>query len=173
MTPITEEMLNSGYWIDLAQRHVRCDWSSEKPDGYLKAVIGVALDYRQQVISDLARESAAMPEIQRADVGYIADVCFSDEVRESIASLQAKLEQEQRLTKQQSDNVIWQAGRIAELLGELEQSEARAQKIREAVDDAAYEWSQYVEVDRAPMTLQKYIAQAIDAALNKEPGHEA
>ena len=113
---------------------------------YPQKLINLLTDFRQQVIADLARGSGAMPKIEyRLSPDSKPSLCDAEEVRESIVSLKAK----------------------------LEQSEARARKIREAVDDAAYEWSQYVEVDRAPMTLQKYIVQAIDAALNKEPGHEA
>lgn len=135
MTPITREQAR-----ELAETY-----GVTKKETFLISVElfpALLTDFRQQVIADLARGSGAVPIPWHT---FDGEVCNAQDARESIASLQAK----------------------------LEQSEARAQKIREAVDDAAYEWSQYVEVDRAPMTLQKYIVQAIDAALNKEPGHEA
>lgn len=39
------------------------------------------------------------------------------------------------------------------------------EKLREAIEDAAYEWALYVEVDTAPRTLQEHMLRAFDAAL--------
>lgn len=42
-----------------------------------------------------------------------------------------------------------------------EQLEVQRLVITETVDDAAYEWAQYVEVDSAPVTLQHHMADAL------------
>lgn len=52
------------------------------------------------------------------------------------------------------------------------QQEERTQlaALQEKILDAADEWAGYVEVDTAPMTLRKYLEQAIEAARGKEKG---
>lgn len=140
-----------------------------------------ALYTREQVIADLARESGAMPEVQRADVGYIADVCFSDEVRESIASLQAKIEQVTaelaKVLTQGSDSAMAAAERRLryETMDKLEQSEARVRELEDALDF----YARYILRKKSDQSCS--ILTPIDhdcgdrarAALNKEPGHEA
>lgn len=43
----------------------------------------------------------------------------------------------------------------------LSEIEGTQVQLLESIDDAAYEWAKYVEVDTAPMTLQKYMAAAV------------
>ncbi|QMV32439.1 hypothetical protein 8G_00045 [Ralstonia phage Hyacinthe] len=68
------------------------------------------------------------------------------------------------------EDIIYFARQIeAEILKRAQSSSQWAgvtelEKLRNAVEDATYEWAQYVEVDRAPETLQKYILDAFDAA---------
>ncbi len=146
MTPITEGMLNDDCWISLAERHVNSDWNCDKPDGFLKAVIALALDYRQQVIADLARESGVMPEVYDTDSGDL--FCDVDEVREAIATLQAKLEQ----SEARFNNLVAVAEEVRNVLCTV--------FIRYGRRMAPYD----VEVQMANVRL-------LDA-MNKEPSHE-
>lgn len=54
--------------------------------------------------------------------------------------------------------------------GESGKDAERIAALREAVIDAADEWSRYVEVDNAPRTCRKHIEMAFDAALAKKGG---
>lgn len=54
--------------------------------------------------------------------------------------------------------------REIELRAQLEAARADAARMREAVEDAAYEWAKYVEVDTAPRTLLEHMRNALDAA---------
>ena len=56
------------------------------------------------------------------------------------------------------------ASEIDTLRAQLEAAQADAARMREAVEDAAYEWAKYVEVDTAPRTLLEHMRNAIDAA---------
>lgn len=51
-----------------------------------------------------------------------------------------------------------------EAVAQLEQAQADAARMREAVEDAAYEWAKYVEVDTAPRTLLEHMRNAMDTA---------
>ena len=56
---------------------------------------------------------------------------------------------------------------LTRLRAELDEARKDAERIEEIIDDAAYEWSKFVEADHAPMSLQKYLARAIAIAKEK------
>ncbi len=54
---------------------------------------------------------------------------------------------------------------LTRLRAELAEARKDAECIKEAVDDAAYEWASYVDVDHAPVTLRAYMEGAVRAAI--------
>lgn len=58
------------------------------------------------------------------------------------------------------------AHEAADYIEQLEKKVSLIDTLREAVEDAADEFGQMVDVDRAPMTCSKYVLRAFDTALS-------
>jgi hypothetical protein len=100
-----------------------------------------ALYTREQVIADLARGSGAVPIPWHT---FDGEVCNAQDARESIASLQSKLEQ-------------------VEALLTISNALLKRYRLETPISNQPH-----------MITLEAYeCSKSIDAALNKEPGHEA
>jgi len=92
-------------------------------DGRLMEMLA---DHRQQVIAELAQRSVKMPESVAWIANYGGNVCKEIDVREAIASMQAQIEQLERVRDTMHRQI--------ELYKEkLEQSEARAAELEKAL----------------------------------------
>jgi len=179
MTPITIEQAET-----LANKHSVGSGGNCTVD--LPALL---TDFRQQVIADLARESEVMPQIQEVGTRHWSELIYiPDEVRESIASLQAKLEQSEA-RRLELEGIRAEAGKMAddylEMSAKLGQFEARARELEkdaarlDALERNVLECRGKLQIACTPGNLRNLLDGVINdyaaviAALNKEPGHEA
>jgi hypothetical protein len=155
MTLITREQAR-----ELAEQYgaLKLPWSENFVSMDFGSIERMLTDFAEQVIADLARRTDVMPQIQDVGTRHWSElICIPDEVRESIASLQAKLEQSEALVR------------------ELEKDAARL----DALERNVLECRGKLQIACTPGNFKNLLDgvindyAAIDAALNKESGHEA